>query len=87
MNNSEDLAFPQTTPTNITEPNPTTEGTQRDAGPNSFRDGENISFMWADSIVSHTFTDNSLKLVVQTIQKINRTAQTIQNFPPLKLEC
>ena len=76
MSSQEDLAFPQQATTQIVEPNPTTEATQRAAGPNYFRDGENVQFMWADSILSHTFKDNTLRLVVQTAQKINRTAQT-----------
>ena len=58
------------------KPNPTTEGTQRAAGPNFFRDGENVQFMWADSLLGHTFSDDVLRLKVQTTHHTNRTTQT-----------
>lgn len=70
------LSFPQRSTATVQHPNPTTEATQRCAGPNFFRDGENVQFMWAESILAHTFSNNILSLCVRTKHQINRTAQT-----------
>lgn len=72
----DDRTFPQRAAGNIITPNPTTESTQRAAGPNFFRDGENVQFMWANRLLEHTFSENILRLKVQTIHQVNRTAQT-----------
>ena len=70
------LSFPQRSTETVLHPNPTTEATQRAAGPNFFRDGENVQFMWAESIVTHTLSNNILRLEVRTKHQTNRTAQT-----------
>ena len=71
-----DLAFPQQASSNLERPNPTTELTQRAAGPNYFRDGENVQFMRAESVKSHGFNDGVLHLQVRSAEYTNRTAQT-----------
>lgn len=72
----DDCTFPQRAAGATVKPNPTTEATQRAAGPNFFRDGENVQFMRADRLVSHSFSDNVLRLKVKTSHQTNRTAQT-----------
>jgi alpha-D-xyloside xylohydrolase len=73
-----ELCFPQRATSQVQAPNPTTEQTQRQAGPNFFKDGENVQFMLAEAVVSHNFRhqDNVLCVEVKTGQYINRTAQT-----------
>jgi alpha-D-xyloside xylohydrolase len=74
-----DLCFPQRATSQVQAPNPTTEQTQRQAGPNFFKDGENVQFMRAEAVASHSFRhgdDKVLCLEVKTAQYINRTAQT-----------
>ena len=70
--------FPQQAINQVQAPNPTTEQTQRQAGPNFFKDGENVQFMRAETVLSHSFRqeDNVLCVEVKTSQYINRTAQT-----------
>ncbi len=72
----DDRTFPQRASGDVTQPNPTTELTQRRAGPNFFKDGENVQFMRAESVISHDFKANSLRLRVRTTHQTNRTAQT-----------
>lgn len=57
-------------------PNPTNEATQRADGPNFFRDGENVPFSRADSIIDHSHFNGTLWLTVRTKRLWNRTAQT-----------
>ena len=73
-----DLCFPQRATTKVETPNPTTELTQRAAGPNFFKDGENVQFMRAEVLKAHRFEDTTsiLHLHVETHQYIHRTAQT-----------
>ena len=75
---ADDLCFPQRATTKVETPNPTTELTQRAAGPNFFRDGENVQFMRAEVLKEHFFDEASgvLHLQVETHQYIHRTAQT-----------
>jgi alpha-D-xyloside xylohydrolase len=72
----DDRTFPQRASGSPLKPNPTTEATQRAAGPNFFRDGENVQFMWADKVLEHDFSDNVLRLKVRTLHQTHRTAQT-----------
>ena len=73
-----DTVFPQRATNQVQAPNPTTEQTQRQAGPNVFKDGENVQFMRAEAVISHNFRheDKVLCVEVKTAQYINRTAQT-----------
>ena len=72
----DDRTFPQRASGSVVEPNPQTEATQRAAGPNFFRDGENVQFMCADSLLEHSFSDNVLRLKVRTLHQVHRTTQT-----------
>ncbi|KFY03342.1 hypothetical protein O988_01544, partial [Pseudogymnoascus sp. VKM F-3808] len=74
----DDRSFPQRATGDTSKPNPTTEATQRADGPNFFRDGENVQFMRADSILGHNFSedDGVLHLRVRTSHQTHRTAQT-----------
>lgn len=74
----QDLAFPQRATVNIERPNPTTEATQRQAGPNFFRDGENVHFMRAEKVSGITYDENQqwLDIKLETKLYIDRTAQT-----------
>ena len=72
----DDGTFPQRASGRHLEPNPTTELTKRAAGPNFFRDAENVQFMRADSLDSYTFADGVLRLQVRTSHQIHRTTQT-----------
>ncbi|KAJ6107769.1 hypothetical protein N7523_009092 [Penicillium sp. IBT 18751x] len=72
----DDHTFPQRAAGKILTPNPTTESSQRAAGPNFFRDGENVQFMWANGLLEHTFSENILRLKVRTIHQVHRTTQT-----------
>ena len=74
----EGAVFPQRATSQVQAPNPTTEQTQRQAGPNFFKDGENVQFMRAEAVVSHSVRheDSVLCVEVKTAQYINRTAQT-----------
>ena len=75
---SDDLCFPQRATSQIQKPNPTTERTQRQAGPNFFKDEENVQFMRAEAALDYDFRheDNTLRVKVKSGQYINRTAQT-----------
>ena len=70
--------FPQRATSQVQAPNPTTEQTQRQAGPSFFKDGENVQFMRAEAVRSHKFRDEDSVLCVEvkTAQYVNRTAQT-----------
>ena len=57
-------------------PNPLSEASQRAEGPNFFRDGEDVPFMRADSIIGHEFDNRTLRLKVKTRRFLHRTAQT-----------
>ena len=72
----DDRSFPQRATGDVAAPNPTTEFTQRQAGPDAFRDGENVQFMRAASIISHRFEKDCLYLRVKTTYQNSRTAQT-----------
>ena len=75
---ADSLCFPQQATTRIEAPNPTTERTQRAAGPNFFKDGENVQFMRAERVKAHAYDSQRgvLRLQIETHQYTNRTAQT-----------
>ena len=72
------LSFPQHATRQVKIPNPTTEATQRQAGPNFFRDGENVDFMRAEAVAKHKYREHEriLALGIETGLHVNRTAQT-----------
>lgn len=66
----------ETTPPPPPSPNPTTEKTQRAAGPQFFRDGENVLFHRVDSLHAHRFVDGTLWVTLRTKRFVHRTCQT-----------
>ena len=72
----DDGTFPQRASGHQVEPNPTTELTQRAAGPNYFKDAENVQFMRAEALEKYTFADGLLGLQVRTSYQLHRTTQT-----------
>ena len=73
-----DLSFPQQAKTQLQAPNPTNEWTQRQAGPNFFKDGENVLFLRTAKVQQCRFRDidNTLQVRVETDHFLRRTAQT-----------
>ena len=56
--------------------NPTTESTQRQDGPNMFRDGEDVLFHFAKDLVQHEAHAEAITLHLSTLGQLNRTTQT-----------
>ena len=56
--------------------NPTTETTQRQDGPNFFRDEENVPFDFTKDYIKHTAGDTDVVIQLCTERQLNRTTQT-----------
>ena len=56
--------------------NPTTEATQRQDGPNYFRDSENVLFHFIKDVLRHEVANNEAVLHLSTIGQLSRTTQT-----------
>lgn len=56
--------------------NPTTEATQRQDGPNFFRDCENVLFHFSKDVIRHEIKSDEVLIHLSTIGQLNRTTQT-----------
>ena len=56
--------------------NPTTEATQRQDGPNYFRDSENVLFHFTKDVLRHEVVNNEAILYLSTMGQLSRTTQT-----------